>query len=139
MDVSKKDSVMDIALDCTKRDSIMDVAKAEEKKVQESQQDVTEPDESMGFEEEEKSAQVLSDTDNLSGTDLNRTEDMELNKTGDIAKLAFPTQLGTEDSQHVVAISNLDESITIDLNQSKASTQMYRGQSVHSKLSRAVR
>jgi hypothetical protein len=45
----------------------------------------------MGFEEEEKSAQVLSDTDNLSGTDLNRTEDMELNKTGDIAKLAFPT------------------------------------------------
>jgi hypothetical protein len=33
MDISKKDSVMDIALDCTKRDSIMDVAKAEEKKV----------------------------------------------------------------------------------------------------------
>ena len=117
----------------------MDIAKAEETKVEESQQDAGEPEESksMGFEDDDQSALNETDIDRDSVSALNRTEDMELNKTDVIAKMAFPSRLGTEDSQHFIA-DNLDESLTIDL-QSKASTQLYRrDMSTNSKLSRAV-
>ena len=118
----------------------MDIPKAEETKIQESQQDAGEPEESksMGFEDDEdQSALNETDIDRESVSALNRTEDMELNKTDVIARMAFPSRLGTEDSQHFIA-DNLDESLTIDL-QSKASTQLYRGgMSTNSKLSRAV-
>ena len=121
----------------------MDIAKAEETKLQESQQDAGEPEESksMGFEDDEDQSAISAlnetDIDRDSISALNRTEDMELNKTDVIARMAFPSRLGTEDSQHFIA-DNLDESLTIDL-QSKASTQLYRGgMSTNSKLSRAV-
>lgn len=56
----------------------------------------------------------MNETDNLSVSALNRTEDMELNKTDVIAKMAFPSQLDAESSHHVIA-DNFDDNITIDL------------------------
>ena len=69
----------------------------------------------MGFENDvDQSAQNETDIDKDSVSVLNRTEDMELNKTDVIAKMAFPSMLETEESQHFIT-DNLDDSLTIDL------------------------
>ena len=58
----------------------MDIAKAEESNDQESQQDAGDPEssQSMGIEDDE-SALNGTEIDRDSVSDLNRTEDMELN------------------------------------------------------------
>lgn len=66
---------------------------------------------------------------------MDRTSDMDLNKTDVIAKMAFPSQLDADESQHQIA-SAFEDSMTIDL-QSKHSA--YRGLSTHSKLSKALK